>query len=171
MKNYFIAFVLVFTCLASSAQELKVVSDGVTIRFKVYSEDVEGSIGGFEATIKFDATNLSESSISGSVKTETIDTGNKTRDEHIRSSDYLHASKYPKITFSSRSIEESEDKYVMKGLLNLMGVEKEITIKFSYENKVFVAKSYFYLADFGLDAWKKRDDSKIKVYWKIKVEE
>lgn len=154
-----------------SFSQLTIKSDEVQVRFKVYSDDVEGKIGNFEATINFDPENLAAADISGTVDVITINTGDRTRDKHLLSDEYFNVEKYPKISFKSTDVTKAEEGYTLTGLLKIMDTEKEITITFSYADKVFMAKSYIYGEDFGIaHGWKSHKESKIKVFWKIPVE-
>ena len=172
MKKILLLGLFISVTLTSFEHQFKVVANGVTIKFKIYAEDTEGTIGGFQANIDFNVNDLASSKISGSVDASTINTENKTRDEHIISDEYLNVKKYPQISFESNSIvkDENDGNYKMLGKLNLIGVEKEISIIFSFAENVFTAKSYIFLKDFGFTDWKKREESKVKVFWKIKVE-
>lgn len=150
--------------------QLKIKLDNVLVKFHIYSDDVDGTIGGFAAKIMFDSENFGEGDISGSVDASTIDTGNKKRDEHLRSKDYFDVEKYPEISFVSKSITKPKDKYVMTGDLTMMGITKEIKITFTYVDNIFMAKSYIYGEDFEIGHnWKDRADSKIKIFWKIPI--
>lgn len=56
-----------------------------------------------------------------------IDTGEPKRDDHLRSSDFLDAAKYPQITFASDAVTAAKgDAYVVTGTLTLRGVTKPV---------------------------------------------
>ena len=67
---------------------------------------------------------------SGSVKVDSIDTGEADRDGHLKSPDFLDAATYPDITFASTSITAvDDDTWEITGDLSIHGVTKPITLK------------------------------------------
>lgn len=132
------ALFILFVTTQLHAQELNIKSDDVKISFIADMQKTSGTIGGFQAKIKFDPSNLSQASISGSVNVSTLNTGNEKRDEHLKSEDYFHVAKYPKMYFSSSSFTEVNGKIVMTGKLKIKGTTREEKITFTYENNVFI---------------------------------
>src|SRR5262249_10132924 len=60
-----------------------------------------------------------------------IDTGNKKRDEHLRSADFFDVKKFPKITFTAGSAAREGDKVVLDGTLEMHGVKKPQRLVFT----------------------------------------
>jgi polyisoprenoid-binding protein YceI len=70
------------------------------------------------------------SSIKGQISFDvaSMKTGNDMRDDHLRSDVWLDAAKFPKITFTVKSVTAKEDgKVSVTGDFNLHGVAKELT--------------------------------------------
>lgn len=64
-----------------------------------------------------------------SVSVASLDTGIATRDEHLRSSTWLDAEKYPTITFETTEVRHVRgDEYRVTGKFTLHGVTKTITV-------------------------------------------
>jgi polyisoprenoid-binding protein YceI len=63
------------------------------------------------------------------VKAESVDTGNKKRDEHLRGPDFFNVKQFPVITFKSKSVKAADANFTVEGEMTLMGVTKPITIK------------------------------------------
>ena len=63
-------------------------------------------------------------------RTASLDTGNETRDDHLRSADFFDAEAHPLITFVSRRVERRGEGYVAHGTLTMHGVEREIAVPF-----------------------------------------
>ncbi|WP_019418907.1 YceI family protein, partial [Paenibacillus sp. OSY-SE] len=57
----------------------------------------------FQAILSFDPNNLTTMGIQASIDANSITTRQSQRDEHLKSDDFLHADKYPTITFESTS--------------------------------------------------------------------
>src|SRR5690242_3890907 len=66
---------------------------------------VRGAFNEFDGTATIDGTEPSRSSVSVELDVASIDTRNSQRDDHLRNNDFLDAANYPKITFTSTSIE------------------------------------------------------------------
>ncbi len=102
-----------------------------TAEFKVrhLMANVGGRFNDFDAVIHLDRTNAANSSVEFNIQATSIDTGNKNRDEHLRSPDFFDVAKFPTISFKSVSIKErSKDLYDVTGDLTMHGVTKRITL-------------------------------------------
>jgi polyisoprenoid-binding protein YceI len=119
---------------------------------------VKGKFKNFEGNISFDPNNLQSFHTEGNIKTQSIDTGIKARDEHLRSAEIFNTPKFADITFEANSINEIEKdkKYEVKGKLTIKGITKPILIKMnispsSNKNKlVFNGKTNVKRNDFGI---------------------
>ena len=85
-------------------------------------------VSSIEGSVTWDAANPSASSVSIKVATASVDTGNKDRDNHLRSPDIFDAAKYPEITFSSTSVKATGTTLEIAGKLSLHGVTKDVTV-------------------------------------------
>ncbi len=92
---------------------------------------VRGNFGEFSGTVVYDAENPTKSSVSVTIKTASINTDNKGRDDHLRSKDFFEAEKYPEITFVSEKVEKIKDGMVAQGILTMHGVTKKIVLPFT----------------------------------------
>jgi len=63
-------------------------------------------------------------------KTDSIDTGNAQRDEHLKSPDFFNAKQFPEISFKSTSVRPATNGYEVTGELSLHGVTRPVTIQF-----------------------------------------
>jgi len=66
-------------------------------------------------------------SFSLNIKTESIDTNNKQRDDHLRSPDFFNTKQFPAISFRSTAVKPAKDGYQVTGDLTLHGVTKPVT--------------------------------------------
>ena len=64
------------------------------------------------------------------IQTQSIDTGVKKRDNHLRNADFFDVSTYPEIMFKSTSIEEKNGATLMIGDLTIRGVSKQIELPY-----------------------------------------
>lgn len=71
--------------------------------------NVVGLFGKMTGTIYVEPPDLAHLSAKADIDVESISTGNKTRDEHLLSPDFLDAAKYPKMIFKTISVEAKGD--------------------------------------------------------------
>ena len=113
---------------------------------------VKGQISDLDGEIEFDKEDLDSSSFNVSIGASTIDTGNQKRDEHLKSKDFFFVKEHPKISFISTSIVEKEGKYQVKGNLTMLETTKEVSIPFTFINKVFSGEFSLNRKDYKLGA-------------------
>jgi polyisoprenoid-binding protein YceI len=79
--------------------------------------------------VVYDAENPANSSISLTIDAASIDTNSEGRDKHLRGADFFSVKEFPEITFKSSKIAAGKEKgsYLITGMLNMHGVEKEVT--------------------------------------------
>lgn len=148
MKKYtFLLMILYFFTLMMYGQNnLKIKYSTITFKIKNAGFYVDGFLKGFEGKIVFSPTALAGSTIEASVKTETINTGNKSRDNHLRKDDYFYVEKYPKISMKSKRVANSQSgDFIGYFDLTIRDVTKEVKIPFTYKesNGVGVFKGNF----------------------------
>jgi polyisoprenoid-binding protein YceI len=92
--------------------------------------NVPGKFDDFTGTIQFDEANPEQSSVEVNIKTASIDTGVKMRDDDLRSPNFFDAAKYPALTFKSKSVKKTGDNtFDVTGDLTMHGVTKEVVLK------------------------------------------
>jgi polyisoprenoid-binding protein YceI len=69
----------------------------------------------------------SKCAFSLAIKTESIDTANAKRDEHLRSPDFFNAKQFPVIIFKSTTVKAVKDGYQVNGDLTMHGITKPIS--------------------------------------------
>lgn len=89
---------------------------------------VTGSLKSFSAELSAAGDDFSSSSISFKGDIDSIDTGNKDRDNHLKSADFFDAEKFPAIEFTSTSVEKDGDDYIVKGDLTIKGNTKPVKL-------------------------------------------
>lgn len=88
---------------------------------------VRGRFTKFDAHI-VTAENPLDSTVSVSIDTASVDTGNETRDDDLRSERFLDTANHPLMTFRSTSVTPDGDKYKVTGDLTIRGVTKPVTL-------------------------------------------
>jgi polyisoprenoid-binding protein YceI len=89
----------------------------------------EGNFRDFNAEIHFDPRDPAKSRVAFDVKTASIDTKNSNRDGTLRSEDFFHVAKHPKLTFRSvRVAPRGKNVADVTGDLTIRGVTRRITV-------------------------------------------
>ena len=105
-------------------------SIGFTVRHMVVAK-VHGRFTGFEGTVDLEDGALAGASVT--IDAASIDTQVKARDEHLRSGDFFDVATHPRITFRSTAVEKvAGDRYLLRGMLELHGVTREVEIAAEY---------------------------------------
>ncbi len=101
---------------------------GFSVTHLVITE-VEGKFKKFKGSVITDGNNFENAKIEFSADVNSISTGNKKRDNHLKSDDFFNAAKFPKLTFKSKSFKKvSDNKYKLVGDLTIRGITKEVTL-------------------------------------------
>jgi polyisoprenoid-binding protein YceI len=79
------------------------------------------------------AEDLSQSSVNVEFQMESIDTGNKDRDGHLRTNDFFDVAQYPTMSFKSTSIEVDGNEGKLHGDLTLKGATNPVTLDVEFE--------------------------------------
>ena len=89
---------------------------------------VRGSFSKVTGKIILDEKDVTHSSVDAIIDTNTVNTNDQKRDEHLRSPDFFDTAKFPTITFKSTGLSKLNGKLQMMGTLTLDGVSKPITL-------------------------------------------
>jgi polyisoprenoid-binding protein YceI len=89
---------------------------------------VRGEFTEFEGTLEI-GEDLSSAKVYGTVKTESVNTNEPQRDDHLRSPDFFDAAQFPELRFESTSIEAlDEEEFRITGRLTIHGVTNDIVL-------------------------------------------
>ena len=121
--------------ITASAQST-VVHSSVTFKTKNLGIGVDGSVGGLQATVHFNANDMTSASIDASVDVKTLTTDNSLRDEHLKSDEFFDVAHYPKMLLKSIAIKHrSGNKYTGEFNLTIKNKTKTVEIPFTYDSK------------------------------------
>jgi polyisoprenoid-binding protein YceI len=165
-------FVLVLFSLNSFATPWVSNRDHSEVHFQVpYMQvsEVSGRFDEFTSEADFDEKTKTFKNLKVSIRTESIDTGNKMRDGHLEGSDFLEARVHPEIIFTSNNIKLTGSTYKATGELSIKGIKKPSMVEFTltdsmkdtwgYENRFVKFKSSVNRKDYNI-TWNKTLDGK-----------
>lgn len=158
---------LVFSSSSVFAATYQVDNVHSQVHFKVdhlMIASVRGVFNDYTASIDADPATKTVNSVNATIKTASIDTKNKKRDDHLRSADFFNASEHPEMTFESTRVVGKGDDILVYGKLTIRGTTKVVELKGSFAGEVkdpwgntkagFEAKGMINRQDFGL-TWNK----------------
>ncbi len=165
MKTRFVPALLMLLCMASSftligLQDWTVTPD-YTIRFT--NPEVSGRMTKFKADISFDPKNLRSSKFDVHIDAASVNTGNQEMDAQAMGPELLDARTYTEIRFQASGVTTTPEGFQATGILDLHGVKKEISIAFTFENKVFKGGFAFKCKDYGMNGLGKEDADILRI--------
>jgi polyisoprenoid-binding protein YceI len=96
---------------------------------------VRGRFTGVAGTIVV-AEDMNDSTVDVTIDMASVESGNKTRDDHIRSAELFDVATYPTATFRSTSVEWRGTRGTVTGDLTIHGVTRRVPLEVSFEGSV-----------------------------------
>ncbi len=91
--------------------------------------NVFGNFREFEGEVITDGNDFTESVISVSIKSNSIDTEMSDRDNHLKSADFFDTENYSEISFDGSGLKSlGSDKYELTGNLSIKGIKKQVLL-------------------------------------------
>src|SRR5579863_1408130 len=116
---------------ASAADEYAYDLVHSSVGFKARHLDISWIHGRFnevDGKFSLDRQDPSKSTFALTIKTDSVDTANKARDEHLRQPDYFDTKQFPTIEFKSTSTKAIAGGYEVTGDFTMHGKTKKITL-------------------------------------------
>ena len=109
---------------------------GFRIKHLVIST-VKGKFETFEGSVETEEDQWEEANIEFSAKIDSINTGTKDRDAHLKSDDFFNAESFPELKFKSTSLRKiAEGKFELTGDLTIRDITKPIKLNVEYGGTV-----------------------------------
>jgi len=128
-------FLLTLTGFKYSSQntEWTIVSSKVTFKIKNAGFTVDGKFGVVAGKIIFDGDKIDNNSIDANIDSKSINTGNDSRDGHLKKKEYFDVETFSKINMKATSFSK-EKNGTFKGnfKLTLKSKSKDVIIPFSF---------------------------------------
>lgn len=131
MRNAFLGLALALAVGSLPASEWKFDPAHTNVGFiatHLKFTKVRGQFKDFDGKVSLNDKDLTQSSVSLTIKVASVETDNPKRNGHLQSDDFFDAAKYPTISFKSTKIEKSGDGYKLTGDLTIRDVTKPVTL-------------------------------------------
>jgi polyisoprenoid-binding protein YceI len=132
-KSAIFTALLTLTTVVASAQVSKWQIDPAhseadfTVRHMGIS-NVHGRFGNITGALTLDEKDITKSSANATVDITTVDSGVAQRDQDLKSPNFFDATKYPQMTFVSKSLSNNNGQLQLTGDLTMHGVTKAVTL-------------------------------------------
>ncbi|MFK8101857.1 MAG: YceI family protein [Saprospiraceae bacterium] len=144
-----IMFLSAFTIGSSMSWNIE---EDYAIKFS--NKKASGIFTKFTGDIEFERTNLSASKFDVQIEVASIKTGNFLKNSHAKGKKWFNAKEYPTINFTSEKFNKTTTGYEVIGTLEMRGVKKEMTLPFTFEDKVFKSSFTVNRTDFNIGSTK-----------------
>jgi polyisoprenoid-binding protein YceI len=91
--------------------------------------NVHGRFGHVTATIVYNETDVTKSTVNATIDVTGVNTGEDARNNHLKSPDFFDVANIPTATFTSTSVSKKDDKLLVAGNLTLHGVTKPVVLE------------------------------------------
>jgi polyisoprenoid-binding protein YceI len=174
------AALLVQSAFAADTYVIDPAHSSVGFQIRHLFSNVPGKFDEFSGSIQYDEASPEQSAVEVEIKTSSIDTSVKMRDDDLRSPNFFDAKKYPELTFKSKSVKSTGTNTAdVTGDLTMHGVTKEVVLKVELIGKGagmkgsivtgWDATTALKRSDFGL-AWNKAIEGTQVVGDDVKIE-
>ncbi|QIE55403.1 polyisoprenoid-binding protein [Pikeienuella piscinae] len=117
------------TAAPLAAEPWKLDKDHVHVTFTVDNigfSTTQGQFRDFDAEIDFDPENIEAASVTFTLKSDSVDTNSKSRDNHVKSKEFLDVKNFPEIVFRSTKVRLVDDRTAeITGEMSMKGVTQE----------------------------------------------
>jgi len=131
--------------------------------------NVKGHFSGIAGSVTIDESDIARSRAEATIEVASIDTREPQRDTHLKSQDFLHAEKFPTLTFKSTGIaRKGAGALEVAGDLTIRGVTRRVV--FDVDGPAAPAKDPWGNVRIGLSATAKIDRKDYGLNWNAVLE-
>lgn len=163
MRIPLLSIFFLLLCGSIISQELSIDEANTQITFFFEDQEVSGTMSDFDFTGQINLQAIQESSISGSVRTESLDTDNWLRNRHLRSKKYFSAKAHPRLYFKSNQIEATHNGFRVSGELIIKGISRSVTWDFTKTNTSLIGTTTINTQDYAISVYDERSRNKVTI--------
>jgi polyisoprenoid-binding protein YceI len=151
----------------------KIDTNHTVISFKIKHlglAEISGTFKEYEGSMKLQSDHLEGAEVYIKISTDSIETGNTMRDNHLKTAEFLDTATFPEITFVSTGFnQQSDGLYELSGNLTIKGNTQPVSLQADYKGMtkdmwnnevvVFNLKGEIDRTAFGVDWYQLLDGS------------
>lgn len=134
------AFICATANVAQAADSYKIHEDHTWVTFSISHAgwaNARGMFRNVSGDIVFDKEDVTNSSVSVVIASDSLDTNSEQRDRDMGGADFLNTIEFPEITFQSTRIEQTGDRTaIIYGDMTMVGVSREIALDAVWNNEM-----------------------------------
>lgn len=121
---------LVMTCThAAEYNRVNTTASKISFIYKQFGNQVYGTFGKFDATLRFDSDNLASAHTTLHIDLNSIDAGSEDANTELVKPAWFDTQRFPVAVFeSSRFSRVTDDHYLIAGRLTLKGITREVQV-------------------------------------------
>lgn len=129
-----VVFLFPLVLLSQDVYQVDPVHSDASFKIRHLLSKTTGTFSKFEGTIIYYPDAIQKSSVFITIKANSIDTNNESRDNHLRGEDFFDIQKYPELKFVSTKVAagSSSSEILVTGNFTLRGVTKVITVPVTF---------------------------------------
>ena len=121
---------------APETYKIDPVHSSITFKVRHLFSFVIGKFTKFDGAFTVDPDAVEQATVTSTVQTASVDTANANRDNDLKSPDFFDATKFPEISFKSKSVKQTgKDTADITGDFTMHGVTKELTLHAQFLGK------------------------------------
>ena len=133
MRNVLLLSLALLAAPAFAADYTQAPRSALAFAGKYQGELFTGTFPGFRASLRFDPQALDDARLEVTIPLATATTRNPDYDGELRGSAFFDAAKFPSATYTATRFRAlGGDRYAADGILSLRGVDKPVTLEFSW---------------------------------------
>jgi polyisoprenoid-binding protein YceI len=123
-------FLFPLLLLSQDVYQVDLVHSDASFKIRHLLSKTTGTFSKFEVTIIHYPDTIQKSSVVFTIKSDSIDTNNESRDQHLRGADFFDVQKYPELKFISTKVVKgsSSSELLVTGNFTLRGITKVMTV-------------------------------------------
>ena len=123
-------FLFPLLLLSQDVYQVDLVHSDASFKIRHLLSKTTGTFSKFEGTIIHYPDTIQKSSVVFTIKSDSIDTNNESRDQHLRGADFFDVQKYPELKFISTKVVKgsSSSELLVTGNFTLRGITKVMTV-------------------------------------------
>ncbi len=152
MEKLFITFLFLALVPPVPAQQFVPAAGLSQIKFTIknFGLNVNGNFSRLKGRVVFDPLAITDASFILSMDAASVNTGNGSRDGHLRRKDYLDVAKYPEMSFRSVSIftTKTANLHYVDGIISIKNVSRKVSFPFTSKA---IDGGYLFVGNFALN--------------------